>query len=152
MKKGTTISILVILIVAIILGTIMQSGNTASNGISIMVYKSASCGCCEGYVSALKSEGYDVDIEIVEDMQALKDDYNIPSDMRSCHTSIVNGYFVEGHVPVEAVNKLLQETPEVDGIVLPGMPAGSPGMSGYQTEPFKIYSITNGEVSEFVII
>ncbi len=80
----------------------------------------------------------------------VKDDYGIPEDMRSCHTSIMGDYYVEGHVPVEAIWKLLQEQPEIDGIALPGMPDGSPGMSGKKEQPFIIYSIADGEVEEFV--
>jgi hypothetical protein len=68
----------------------------------------------------------------------------------SCHTSIVEGYFVEGHVPLEAVGKLLNIRPAVDGIALPGMPAASPGMGGVKTEPFTIYSSVNGVASVFM--
>jgi len=86
---------------------------------------------------------------MVDDMTDIKDDLGIPQDMRSCHTSMVEDYFLEGHVPVEAIRKLLEEQPAIDGIALPGMPSGSPGMSGEKTEPFTIYAIVDGKVSEF---
>ena len=70
--------------------------------------------------------------------------------MESCHTAIFGDYFVEGHVPIEAVNKLLEEKPDIDGIALPEMPSGSPGMPGPKLEPFKIYSIKDGQASEFL--
>ena len=82
----------------------------------------------------------------------IKEDLDIPEDMWSCHTSLVGGYYVEGHVPVEAIRKLLAEQPEIDGIALPGMPQGSPGMSGRKEGPFVIYSIADVIVQEFVTI
>ncbi len=80
----------------------------------------------------------------------VKDDFDIPEEMRSCHTSVIGEYYVEGHVPVEAIWKLLREQPEIDGIALPGMPDGSPGMPGKKEQPFIIYSIADGKVEEFV--
>ena len=80
----------------------------------------------------------------------VKDEFDIPEDMRSCHTSIIGEYYVEGHVPVEAIWKLLREQPEIDGIALPGMPDGSPGMRGKKEQPFIIYSVADGRVEEFV--
>jgi hypothetical protein len=72
--------------------------------------------------------------------------------MQGCHTTVINEYFVEGHVPIEAVRKLLEERPLIDGIALPRMPQGSPGMGGEKTQPFVIYSITDGKVEEFVTL
>lgn len=88
----------------------------------------------------------------MEDLTEIKDGLGIPPDMESCHTTLVKGYFVEGHVPVEAIWKLLEEQPPIDGISLPGMPQGSPGMSGEKAQPFVVYSITEGNVEEFVTI
>lgn len=72
--------------------------------------------------------------------------------MQSCHTTVIGGYYIEGHVPVEAIKRLLEEKPQIDGIALPGMPAGSPGMSGSKEGPFVIYSISGGQTSEFMRI
>lgn len=117
-----------------------------------LVYKSPTCGCCVGFTGFLKKDNYEVDMQVTEDMNAIKEKYGIPHNMQSCHTSIIEDYFVEGHVPLEAIDKLLAEKPDLDGIALPGMPSGSPGMPGLKTEEFVIYGIKDGEVSEFMKI
>ncbi len=116
-----------------------------------VVYKSLICGCCEGFIYELK-KNFNVNIKVMDDISSIKNQYNIPPEMESCHTTVINGYFIEGHVPIEAINKLLEEKPEIDGIILPGMPAGSPGMSGLKKESFKIYSLKEGITSEFMEI
>lgn len=130
------------------------TGNVASdvgaNGASVTVFKSPSCGCCGGYVSELKSKGFDVDVKQTGNVDAIKKQYGVPSNMLSCHTTIVGDYFVEGHVPVVAVNKLIQEKPDIDGIALPGMPAGSPGMGGAKSGTWTIYAVKDGKTSEFM--
>ncbi len=83
---------------------------------------------------------------------SLREIFPVPAGMRSCHVNVIDGYFVEGHMPVETIIKLLKEKPAIDGIVLPGMPIGSPGMPGQQREAFIIYAVSNGEISEFMII
>ena len=72
--------------------------------------------------------------------------------MTSCHTAVIGDYFVESYVPIEAIDKLLAEKPDVAGIALPGMPAGSPGMSGRKTAAFKIHALSGGKTSEFITI
>lgn len=116
------------------------------------VFKSPSCGCCNGYIAALESDGFEVKSVNMDDLTAIKNKYNIPTSMQSCHTTIIGRYFIEGHVPLEAVKKLLQEQPDIDGIALPGMPIGTPGMPGPKESPFVIYQIKNGQYSEFVKI
>ena len=101
--------------------------------------------------SLIKQKGFDVNM-IANDqaLQEIKNQNNIPYNMRSCHTSFIDGYFVEGHIPIEAINKLLTERPDIDGIALPNMPAGSPGMPGYKQGEWIIYSIKDGQASEFM--
>jgi hypothetical protein len=120
------------------------------NKNKITVYKSPSCGCCVGYIAELKKEGFNVDVKSMVDTTPLKQQYNIPYNMQSCHTSVIGDYYVEGHVPFEAVRKLLEEKPDIDGIALPDMPSGSPGMPGIKTEPFAVYALSNGEKSMFM--
>ena len=72
--------------------------------------------------------------------------------MQSCHTTIIDKYFVEGHVPLEAINKLLKERPDIDGLALPGMPIGTPGMPGDKEEPYVIYQLVDGNFSVFMTI
>ena len=107
----------------------------------VVVYKSPTCGCCVKYVSYLEDHGYDVEVNIIKDMNSIKSKYGIPENMESCHTMLIDDYVVEGHIPLEAVDKLLQDRPDISGIALPDMPAGSPGMPGTKIEPFKIYSL-----------
>lgn len=81
---------------------------------------------------------------------ATRQQHGIPEEYGSCHTAIIDGYAVEGHVPVEAIIKLLTEKPEIDGIALPGMPEGAPGMEGLQTKPYTVYALSDGKASEFM--
>ena len=129
-----------------------SSDGMSSNGKLIKFYKSPNCGCCEGHASVLRQEGYSVEVIPVQNIAEVKARYDIPQSMMSCHTAVVDGYFVEGHVPVEAINKLLEEKPDVDGIALPRMPAGSAGMPGVKKAPFVIYSLKNGVSTEFMTI
>jgi hypothetical protein len=85
-------------------------------------------------------------------LHTIKQKYNIPVEMQSCHTTILGKYFIEGHVPLEAVNKLLKEQPDIDGIALPGMPIGTPGMPGDKDEPYVIYQLKDGKSSVFMTI
>ena len=141
--------LLVFLIIVFAVFAIVNSKVNPKTGA--IVYKSLTCGCCEGFISELEKD-FDVEIKIMDDISSIKGKYNIPSEMQSCHTTIIGDYFIEGHVPMEAINKLLEERPEIDGIILPGMPAGSLGMSGAKKEPFKIYSLKDGVTSEFLEI
>jgi hypothetical protein len=85
-------------------------------------------------------------------LDLIKKKHNIPGEMQSCHTSVVGKYFIEGHVPIEAINKLLKDQPDIDGIALPGMPMGTPGMSGNKEAPYVIYQLIDGEYSVFMTI
>lgn len=116
----------------------------------VTVHKSPTCGCCVGYVSYLEKHGYEVEVVETKDLGSIKAEHSIPHDMQSCHTTVIGDYFVEGHVPLEAVNKLLEEKPEIDGIALPAMPAGSPGMPGVKRGEFRIFSLKDGADAEFM--
>ena len=96
----------------------------------VEVFKSPSCGCCNGYVLFLEKENFKVKQTDLESIHTIKQKYAIPLEMQSCHTTIIDNYFIEGHVPLEAINKLLKEQPDIDGIALPGMPIRTPGMPG----------------------
>lgn len=111
-------------------------------GVPITVYKSPTCGCCGEYVTYLKQQGAEVEVIVTEKVGEIKSKYKVPQMLESCHTSIVGGYVVEGHVPAEAIKKLLDEKPAIAGITLPEMPAGSPGMGGTKVERFKVNIIT----------
>jgi hypothetical protein len=118
----------------------------------VEVFKTPTCGCCYGYVLFLEKEKYKVKQTDMRSLHSIKQKYNIPVEMQSCHTTIMGKYFIEGHVPIEAINKLLKEQPDIDGIALPGMPIGTPGMPGDKDEPFVIYQLTGGKFSVFMTI
>lgn len=103
----------------------------------VTVYKSASCGCCGGWVEHMRANGYTVHAKNVEAMDMVKQMMGVPVAMESCHTATVAGYVVEGHVPAEAVDRLIAERPQAAGLAVPGMPMGSPGMEqGGMSEPY----------------
>lgn len=112
-------------------------------GQAVTVYKTATCGCCGNYVTYLERSGFDVEAVNVPSLGDIKTQYSIPADMQSCHTTVIGDYVVEGHIPVEAISKLLAEKPAIRGIAMPGMPSGSPGMPGPK-EPFLIYELNDG--------
>jgi len=104
------------------------------------VYKSDSCGCCSKWVEHMQANGFDVKAIDVDDIDKVKRERGVPADAASCHTAVVNGYVIEGHVPADAVLKVLKEKPAIAGIAVPGMPMGSPGMEvpGGQKDAFNI--------------
>ena len=108
------------------------------------VYKSPTCGCCNGHVEYLRLMGYRVTVHEVQDLMPVKEKYGVPAHLQSCHTALIGGYVVEGHVPVAAIERLLAEKPNIKGISLPGMPEGSPGMNGQKRGPFVYYEIAPG--------
>lgn len=122
---------------------------TDASELELLVYKSPKCGCCAGWVSYMKENGFTVTVKELGNLDPIKKQYNIPDDMLSCHTSVIGKYFVEGHVPVEAVKKLIAEQPDIDGIALPGMPAGTAGMGGVKQGAYTIYAIKNGQATEY---
>ena len=128
------------------------SAVTKTSKHNVEVFKTASCGCCYGYVLFLEEEKFKVKQTDMRSLHLIKKKYNIPLEMQSCHTTILGKYFIEGHVPIEAINKLLKEKPDIDGIALPGMPIGTPGMPGEKEEPYIIYQLVDGKSSVFMTI
>ncbi len=100
----------------------------------VTVYKSATCGCCSKWVEHMKSAGFQITALDVDDIEVPKRTYGVPRTAESCHTALVGGYVVEGHVPADVVTQMLREKPAIVGIAAPGMPVGSPGMEvpGYK--------------------
>lgn len=119
----------------------------------ITIFKSMSCGCCGIYAQYMEKEGFTVTTPQVDNLNAIKDNKNIPQELRSCHTAEIGDYFVEGHIPLEAIQKLLTEKPDIAGIAMPGMPSGSPGMPGQKTGTWIIYGVnSDGTFQEFMRI
>lgn len=94
----------------------------------VVVHKSASCGCCGLWVDHMHAAGFQVEVRDEDNINPIKERLGVPYGKGSCHTAEVGGYFVEGHVPASDVKRLLVEKPDAKGLVLPGMPMGSPGM------------------------
>ncbi len=110
---------------------------------TVLVYKTPTCGCCNGWVEHLEEAGFTVDARNVRDLMTIKVDGGVPTSASSCHTAIVDGYIVEGHVPADQVKRLLAERPAVAGIAVPGMPIGSPGMEGRNAQPYQVLSFAH---------
>ncbi|MEA5463596.1 DUF411 domain-containing protein [Leptothoe sp. PORK10 BA2] len=117
----------------------------------INVFRSPTCGCCGLWIEHMRDAGFQVNDQITEDMAAVKEQYGVPENLTSCHTTVVNGYVVEGHIPAEDVARLLTEKPDIAGIAVPGMPMGSPGMeSGDYVEPYTVFAFgKSGETTTF---
>ena len=148
----------IVIIILVLLFT-KSSGATSFENINaipgeIDIYKSLTCGCCSTYVTYVDGKvSPKVNSLSVDDPNEIKNQYGIPSELQSCHTTIIGNYFIEGHIPLEAVEKLLREKPDIKGIALPGMPSGSPGMPGPKSREFIIYAVNNdGTSSEFMRI
>ncbi len=153
---GAAVGVFIILL--LIAGASNLTGakkSTSLAGLTATVYRSATCGCCQGYIAYLRQNGLTVEEKIAgnddSDLGQIKDEFNVPTDMRSCHTMRLSGYTIEGHVPIEAIEKLLAGKPAISGIALPGMPLGSPGMTGTKSGSFDVESFTiSGSASLFM--
>jgi hypothetical protein len=107
----------------------------------IVVYRSPSCGCCGGWIDYMKKQGFQTKDLLTSDLEAVKQKYKVPNKLTSCHTAVINGYAIEGHVPANDIKHLLQEKPNVAGISVPQMPVGTPGMeAGDRRDPFTVFS------------
>ena len=100
----------------------------AGKPVDIVVYRSPTCNCCEKWLEHLKKNNFNVKDIVTDDVQAIKKKYGVPEEMASCHTAIVDGYVIEGHVPASDIMRLLKTKPKILGIAVPGMPSGAPGM------------------------
>ncbi len=101
------------------------------------VYKSPWCGCCSGWIEEMEKVGHTATVTDLDDLEAIKRLAGVPEQLQSCHTAVVEGYVIEGHVPASDIERLLAERPEARGLAVPGMPMGSPGMGG-DPEPFDV--------------
>jgi hypothetical protein len=140
------------LLAPIVLVVALSSGPvTAEQPYSATLYKNPQCGCCETYADYLRDNGFEVTVEPTHDLPLMKRQYGVPGELEGCHTTLVDNYVVEGHVPVNTVIRLLTERPDIKGISLPGMPMGSPGMTGEKTAPFTIYEFGDGPAKVYAV-
>jgi hypothetical protein len=132
----------ILTIVSLVLALVVNPANGAERPPATL-YKNPQCGCCEQYANYLRSNGFTVKVVPTHNLSLIRRQagVNIPEKLEGCHTMLIDKYVVDGHVPLKTLDKLLTERPDIRGISLPGMPEGSPGMTGQKTEPFTIYEI-----------
>lgn len=133
---------LVVTLLGLFAGTAFWSAEGAPT--EVMVYKSPTCGCCKEWVKHLEANGFAVRTEDVRDVTPYKVAHGVRPALASCHTALVDGYVIEGHVPAADLKRLLKERPAVKGLAVPGMPVGSPGMEGPYKEPYRVLTFDEG--------
>jgi len=119
---------------------LVASAASAAGG-PITVYKTPWCGCCHAWAEAVERAGYSVKTVDQEDLSPVRRQAGVPAAMEGCHVAIVDGYFLEGHVPLAAIGKLLAERPDIAGIAVPGMPEGSLGMGDDGTASYEVHAV-----------
>ena len=112
------------------LATLTGCSSASADAPEALVYKSPTCGCCEKWIEHLEANGFKVKTEDVMDMGSVKVEHGITGELAACHTALIEGYVIEGHVPADVIMRLLDERPDIAGLAVPGMPLGSPGMEG----------------------
>jgi hypothetical protein len=115
-------------------------GAGAQSAPAISVFKTATCGCCAKWVEHLRANGFAPVATNVDDIDAVKAKYHVPASVQTCHTAIVGGYVIEGHVPASDIKRLLKEHPAISGLAVAGMPGGSPGMESATARPYDVLS------------
>lgn len=128
--------------------TPLAGARAATEAGEAVLYKNPQCECCEGYAAHLRQNGHAVRVVETHDLALIKRQHEVPVALEGCHTTLIGGYVVEGHVPASVVAKLLAERPDLRGISLPGMPLGSPGMGGPKRAPFTIYAMARDARAE----
>ncbi len=116
---------------------------------AITVWMSPTCGCCGGWVEHLKRNGFVATVIQTPNVMAVKTKHGVPPELASCHTAIIEGYIIEGHVPAHAISRLLTEKPDGRGLAVPGMPIGSPGMEGGRPETYDVMLFGTGTQNRF---
>jgi hypothetical protein len=139
-------NIAAVTIVALALGagaggqTVPPAGGASEQ---VTVYRVSTCNCCVKWMDHLEAAGFEVTGHVVENLEEAPERERVPEELRSCHIAIVGGYIVEGHVPADVVADLLSRRPEIEGIAVPGMPMGSPGMESPNPQPYEVIAFEN---------
>lgn len=123
-------------------------GGGAANAAEVEVWKSPSCGCCGGWIDHMRAEGFTLKVHDIDDVTPVKMQHGVPAELASCHTAVVDGYVIEGHVPAADVRRLLAERPQATGLSIPGMPASAPGMD-MPGEPYDVLLFKDGDVTVY---
>lgn len=119
-------------------GLLLVAGPVLAEGMT--VYKSETCGCCKDWIDHVRAAGIEVQVVDVVQLNDKKRELGVPAQLASCHTGVIGGYLIEGHVPVSDIQRLLRERPAVTGLSVPGMPHGSPGMETGRVDSYQVVS------------
>lgn len=133
------------------LASLTLSGRVRAEDHPVMVvYKSPTCGCCGAWIEHVEAAGFRVAVRNMPDVVPVKTEFGVPQALWSCHTARIGDYTIEGHVPAEDILRMLETRPQIAGIAVPGMPAGSPGMEipGY-SEPYDVYAFSGDDLTVF---
>ncbi len=112
-------------------------------GIEATLYKSPNCGCCQAYAEYLEANGFKVKVVPTDKLAQMQKQNGVPEHLAGCHTTKIGNYIFEGHIPAESIKRFLKEKPAAKGLTVPGMPAGSPGMSGTKEGPLHVYYLSD---------
>jgi hypothetical protein len=127
-----------------------QKASKAGSLPAVKVSLRPTCGCCGKWVEHLEAAGFKVTKNVTADLESVPERKKVPAQLQTCHTAVVGPYLVEGHVPVDLIQKMLKEQPKIAGIAVPGMPLGSPGMEGANPRPYSIVAFkADGSTYEF---
>jgi hypothetical protein len=129
-----------VLLAWVLLGLIAAPA-VAQEKTKVTLYRNPNCGCCLDYAEYLRSNGFEVTVDSRQDLAVVRKQLHVPEQFVGCHVSMIGGYAVEGHVSADVIKRLLTEHPAIAGISVPGMPPGTPGMTGRKTGPLPVYEI-----------
>ena len=121
--------------------SLMVISSPSQTGVQVTVYKTRTCSCCKNWIAHLQANGFSVHVQDVDSTAAYQKQYRVPTNLVSCHTAVVNGYAIEGHVPAREIKRLLTERPKTLGLAVPGMPMGSPGMEGPRSQAYSVLTL-----------
>jgi len=138
-KKPAIIIVSALLLV--VAGVFLFQSPSATASDVMVVYKDPNCGCCHNWIEYMKAAGYEIEVRDTRDMNTVKMQQGVSRNLQSCHTAIIDGYVVEGHVPVEDINRMLAERPAIKGLAVPRMPVGSPGMEQGMPSDYQSYDV-----------
>ncbi|SEN36529.1 DUF411 domain-containing protein [Halomonas caseinilytica] len=142
-------------IASLMLSTALLAGPSLAHAAlpdAATLYKNPQCGCCDDYARHLEEMGVDVTIVDGADLNEIKSAAGVPYGLGACHTIEMGSYWIEGHVPMEALEALYEQRPDADGIGLAGMPIGTPGMPGQKQGDWDVYRFTDGESAPFMTL
>jgi hypothetical protein len=140
-------------IMSLVGGSVRQLGAAQKpmpSGTAIEIWKTPTCGCCKLWVDHVRAAGFRPTVHDMDDVSPIKRKRGVPSSLESCHTAIVDGYTIEGHVPADVIRQALKTRPKIAGLAVAGMPMGSPGMEGPRKDPYNVVAFEqNGRTSVF---